>query len=209
MATSSSWAQDVIICNLCENSALRFCNSCQTDLCLNCVGKHLHESESLSHDIVSIQHLKIRLVLPECEFHPGQRCEVHCQQCHTPVCVKCITGNHKGHDVVELEEIVEKKKEIIRKEQQHTEADILSIYQTRDDYIKTQILKVNAEFAKMKKNMERLRKIWHQEVDGIFDKANNLINSWKDIKISSLSTLQTQIKNKIPVKKSIIKSIKL
>ena len=86
MATSTSWAQDVIICNLCENPALRFCNSCQTDLCLNCVGKHLHESESLSHDIVSFQHRKIRLVLPECKFHPGQRCEVHCQQCHTPVC---------------------------------------------------------------------------------------------------------------------------
>ncbi|XP_078341204.1 uncharacterized protein LOC111106380 [Crassostrea virginica] len=206
MATSTSWAQDVIICNLCENSALRFCNSCQTDLCLNCVGKHLHEFESLSHDIVPFQHRKIRLVLPECKFHPGQRCEVHCQQCKTPVCVKCFTGNHKGHDVVELEEIVEKKKETIRKEQQKTEANILSNYQTKDDNIKTQMLKVNAEFAKMKTNMERLRKLWHQEVDDIFDKANNLINSWKDIKISSLSTLQTQIKNKIPELKQALKN---
>nr|XP_022297008.1 tripartite motif-containing protein 3-like [Crassostrea virginica] len=205
MATSTSWAQDVIICNLCENSALRFCNSCQTDLCLDCVGKHLHEFESLSHDIVPFQHRKIRLVLPECEFHPGQRCEVHCQQCQTPVCVKCFTGNHKGHDVVELEEILEKKKEIIRKEKQKTEANILSKYQTRDDNIKTQILKVNAEFAKMKTNMERLRKLWHQEVDDIFDKANNLINSWRDIKISSSSTLQTQIKNKIPEVKQALK----
>ena len=206
MATSTSWAQDVIICNLCENPALRFCNSCQTDLCLDCVGKHLHEFESLSHDIVPFQHRKIRLVLPECEVHPGQRCEVHCQQCHTPVCVKCITGNHKGHDVVELAEIVEQKKEMIRKEVQDTEANILPKYQTRDDTIKAQISKVNAEFAKMKTNMERLRKLWHQEVDGIFDKANNLINSWKDIKISSLSTLQTQIKNKIPEVKQALKN---
>ena len=159
MATSTSWAQDVIICNLCENPALRFCNSCQTDLCLNCVGKHLHEFESLSHDIVPFQHRKIRLVLPECEVHPGQRCEVHCQQCHTPVCVKCFTGNHKGHDIVELAEIVEQKKEIIRKEVQYTEANILPKYQTTDDTIKAQISKVNAEFDTMKTDMERLRKI--------------------------------------------------
>ena len=158
MATSTSWAQDVIICNLCENPALRFCNSCQTDLCLNCVGKHLHEFESLSHDIVPFQHRKIRLVLPECEFHPGQRCEAHCQQCQTPVCVKCFTGNHKGHDVVELEEIVEKKKEIIRKEQQKTEANILSKYQTRDDNIKTQILK-------WMQNLPRWKRIWRDSVN--------------------------------------------
>ena len=206
MSTSTSWAQDVILCNLCVEPAIRFCNSCQTNLCFDCVGKHLYEFESLSHDIVPFQHRRIKLVLPECESHSGQRCEVHCQQCHTPVCVKCITGNHKGHDVVELEEIVELKKEIIRKEKQKTEANILSKYQTRDDNIQTQILKVNAEFAKMKTKMERLRKLWHQEVDGIFDKANNLINSWKDIKISSLSTLQTQIKNKIPEVKQTLKN---
>ncbi|XP_078341430.1 uncharacterized protein LOC144617500 isoform X2 [Crassostrea virginica] len=206
MATSTSWAQDVIICNLCENPALRFCNSCQTDLCLDCVGKHLHEFESLSHDIVPFQHRKIRLVLPECKFHSGQRCEAHCQQCHTPVCLKCFTGNHKGHDIVELAEIVEQKKEMIRKEVQDTEANILPKYQTRDDTIKAQISKVNAEFDTMKTNMERHRKIWHQEVDDIFDKANNLINSWKDIKISSLSTLQTQIKNKIPEVKQALKN---
>nr|XP_022298491.1 E3 ubiquitin-protein ligase Trim36-like [Crassostrea virginica] len=206
MATSTSWAQDVIICNLCDKPATRFCNSCQTDLCLDCVGKHLHEFESLSHDIVSFQHRKIRLLLPECKFHPGQRCEVHCQQCHTPVCVKCFTGNHKGHDIVELAEIVEQRKEMIRKEVQDTEANILPKYQTRDDTIKAQISKVNALFATMKRDMERLRKIWHQEVDDIFDKANKLINSWKDIKISSLSTLQTQIKNKIPEVKQALKN---
>lgn len=136
MVTSTLWAQDVIICDLCDNPAIRFCNSCQTNLCLDCVGTHLNEFGSLSHDIVSFQHRRIQLVLPECKFHAGQICEVLCKQCHTPVCVKCFARNHNGHDIVGFAKVVEKKKETITKEIQETESNILPKYQTKNDVSK-------------------------------------------------------------------------
>lgn len=56
------------ICDLCDNPATRFCNSCQTSLSLDCVGKHLHEL------IVPISHLLFssfptqRDTISECRF---------------------------------------------------------------------------------------------------------------------------------------------
>nr|XP_022312099.1 uncharacterized protein LOC111117325 isoform X2 [Crassostrea virginica] len=52
MATSTSWAQDVIICDLCDKPTQQFCNSCQVNLCETCVKKHRDEFKSLIHEIV-------------------------------------------------------------------------------------------------------------------------------------------------------------
>ena len=52
MATSTSWAQDIITCDLCDKAAQQFCNSCQISLCETCVKKHRDEFKSLPHDIV-------------------------------------------------------------------------------------------------------------------------------------------------------------
>jgi hypothetical protein len=35
----------------------------------------------------------------DCKIHPGNKCEIHCQQCRIPVCNRCIvSGDHKNHD---------------------------------------------------------------------------------------------------------------
>lgn len=55
MATMKSWAQDVITCVLCDKPCRKFCNDCQVNLCVDCLGKHVGELQFQSHDIV---HLK-------------------------------------------------------------------------------------------------------------------------------------------------------
>nr|XP_022307783.1 uncharacterized protein LOC111113784 [Crassostrea virginica] len=77
MATSTSWAQDVLTCDLCDKAAQQFCNSCQVSLCESCVKKHRDELWSLPHDIVPFLDRKIQIVFPECQEHSGQRCEVN------------------------------------------------------------------------------------------------------------------------------------
>ena len=103
-------AQDVITCDVCDKPTQQFCNSCQANLCDTCVKKQRDQFNSLPHDIVPFLDRKVQLAFPECQEHSGQRCEVNCKECDTPVCVKCIgLGPHKGHDVEELTEIYEKK----------------------------------------------------------------------------------------------------
>nr|XP_022291270.1 tripartite motif-containing protein 2-like [Crassostrea virginica] len=52
MGTSTSLAQDVITCDLCDKPIQQFCNSCQVSLCETCVKKHRDEFKSLMHEIV-------------------------------------------------------------------------------------------------------------------------------------------------------------
>lgn len=208
MNPTTSRAQDVIICHLCDKPAQRFCNNCQANLCLGCVSKHIHDHESLGHDIVSFTNRKIRLVFNECEIHPGQRCEVHCQQCHTPVCVMCILGKHKNHEAVDLSSIVENKKKMIEEEIEEIEAKIVPKFKKRNAELNALIDTVKTEFTKMKEKNESLRKIWHQEVDDIFDKAGNLINSMQNLKIASITKHQNDIESKIPEMSQTVQQLK-
>ena len=95
MGTSSSWAQNVITCDLCDKPTQQFSNSCQVSLCETCIKKHRDEFKSLIYEIVPFLEKKIQFVFPECREHSGQRCEVNCKKCNRPVCVKCIvSGPH-------------------------------------------------------------------------------------------------------------------
>lgn len=107
----ATWAQDVILCELCNTSAKQFCNNCQVNLCVNCINKHVGNLHNLSHDIVPVTNRRIQLVFPDCKFHPGQRCEVQCLQCQTPICIKCCIASHKNHNAEELSKLVDKMKQ--------------------------------------------------------------------------------------------------
>lgn len=107
MTDSKLWAQEVIICDLCDNPTQQFCNSCQINLCVECVHKHLDKLQSLSHDIVCSKNRKTQCVLPECKIHTSRRCEAQCQQCQIPICVRCCIGTHKNHDAMELVQLFE------------------------------------------------------------------------------------------------------
>ncbi|XP_078311089.1 uncharacterized protein LOC144618591 [Crassostrea virginica] len=109
-----------------------------------------------------------------------------------------------GHDAEELAKIVDLKKQTIEKEIEDAEVNILPKYQTADTNLKDKVKQVRAEFAKMREEKERLRNVWHQEVDDIFDKAE-VIASMENVQISSLTAMQTKIKSKIPQMRQTVK----
>ncbi|XP_078317723.1 uncharacterized protein LOC144620543 [Crassostrea virginica] len=117
MATSTSCAQDVIACDLCDKPTQQFCNSCQANLSDNCE-------------------------------HSGQRCEVNCKECDTPVCVKCIgLGPHKGHDVEELTETYEKKLQEIKAETDRIKAKLIPECQEEDNEIGNEISQTKSKLV--------------------------------------------------------------
>ena len=44
--------------------------------------------------------------MSECKIHPGQRCEVFCHDCQTPVCVMCCKGPYQEHHAIEMNKII-------------------------------------------------------------------------------------------------------
>ncbi|XP_078330162.1 uncharacterized protein LOC111116726 isoform X1 [Crassostrea virginica] len=206
MTTSTSWAQDVITCDLCDKAAQQFCNSCQVNLCETCVKKHRDEFMSLPHDIVPFLERKIQLVFPECREHTGQRCELNCKKCNTPVCVKCIaSGPHKGHDVEELTETHEKKIRKIKSDTEELKAKIIPKYKKEDHKIGNSISKTKSKIEDLGKESKKLRKIWHQEVDNIFDKIDSLGQSLGDEILNALQGYHIKIRNLISEMNTIVK----
>ncbi|XP_078327997.1 uncharacterized protein LOC144623460 [Crassostrea virginica] len=203
---STSWAQDVITCDLCDKAAQQFCNSCQVSLCDNCVKKHRDEFQSLIHEIVPFLERKIQLVFPECREHSGQRCEVNCKKCNIPVCIKCIgLGPHKGHDVEELTETHENKIRKIKSDTEEIKAKIIPKYQNEDQNIGNTILKTKSKIDDIGKESKKLRKLWHQEVDTIFDKIDSLSKSLGEENLNALQGYHNKIRNLISEMYKIVK----
>ncbi|XP_062584840.1 uncharacterized protein LOC134246483 [Saccostrea cucullata] len=198
MATSTSWAQEVITCDLCPKPTQQFCNNCQVSLCVDCVSKHVDKFKSQTHDIVHFTNRKIQPVFPECEVHPNQRCEAYCQQCHVQVCLKCILSSHSGHKIVEMQEIFNERKREIEKENQEIESIIIPKYKKKMDNIAGKISTSRAKFDKLEKEAEKHRKLWHQEVDNIFNKVSSLIKSMRENNNTPLQSHQSKLKNLIP-----------
>nr|XP_022303442.1 uncharacterized protein LOC111111010 [Crassostrea virginica] len=206
MATSTSWAQDVITCDLCDKPTQQFCNSCQVSLCSDCVSKHTEAFKSMSHEIAPFLDRKTKLVLPACQEHSGQRCEVNCKECNTPVCFKCIvSGTHKGHDVEELTETHENKILKIKSDTEEIQAKLIPKYQKEDIEIGKKISKTKSKTDDLGKESRKLRKLWHQEVDNIFDKIDSLSQSLTEKNLNALQEYHNKIRDLISEMNTIVK----
>ena len=85
--------QDVIRCDCCETPVPPLhCVICRINLCKTCVGEHLLD-ESRDHKVVPFHR---RRSIPICQYHKYV-CELHCEQCHTPICAQCVSSTQ--HDL--------------------------------------------------------------------------------------------------------------
>ncbi|XP_048740317.2 uncharacterized protein LOC125654400 [Ostrea edulis] len=196
MATPTNQAQEIITCDLCAKPTRKFCNNCQVSLCVECVSKHVDKLDSLPHDIVPFKDRKVPF--PECEFHSNQRCEAHCQQCDVPVCLKCMLGPHNGHKVKDMPENFNDKEKELEEETKEIESRIIPQYKKKNEETESKISTTMAECDELDKEKEKHRKLWHQEVDTIFNTLGSLIKSMKENHLAALKSHQSKINNCIP-----------
>ena len=201
MATSDTRSQNVVLCNLCDlcdKSTHDFCNSCQVSLCEKCVKKHRVDFQSLIHDIVPFLDRKIQLVCPECQHHPGQRCEANCLQCSEPVCFRCvISGPHKRHEIEELTKTYDDIKKKIEKDKEEIKNKSIPEYQRKHAELENSMSRTKTMYDDIKTESEKLRKLWHQEVDSIFDKLDSMSQSHREENINFLQEYHTKIRKLI------------
>ncbi|XP_078330462.1 uncharacterized protein LOC144624502 [Crassostrea virginica] len=200
MATSTSWAQDVITCDLCDKAALQFCNSCQVSLCSECVSKHTDAFKSMSHEIAPFLDRKTQLVLPACQEHSGKRCEVNCKECNTPVCIKCIGfGPHKGHDVEELTEYHENKILKIKSDTEKMKVKLIPKYQKENVEIGNKISKTTSKLDDLrneKKNLTALQE-YHNKIRDLISEMNTIVKQNEKLfnsnKLSEVNEYQSKL----------------
>jgi hypothetical protein len=196
MAAATTQAQELITCDLnCVKPVQQYCNSCQIGLCADCINKHVNSLKSMKHDIVPFTKCTVQLVFPQCTSHSHQRCEAHCQKCDIPVCIKCLLGSHKGHDVVDIADVIAKMKENIKRETEVIESSLITKNKSSDADVEKKISKSKARYSDFEKEAKDKRKIWHIEIDNIFDNLESLIQSFKDQEITILKSCQSKLRS--------------
>ena len=125
------------------------CNVCHTHLCKDCVVIHFSD-KSQAHNVVPIEQFLSTLSYPKCPNHPTKQCELHCKQCDIPICASCVSSKkHFGHEIVDIFEDLEAKKEILKKDLQEIENSIFPKYEEA-------ALKIQIQKADQRKNSQKL-----------------------------------------------------
>ncbi|KAJ8032631.1 Transcription intermediary factor 1-beta [Holothuria leucospilota] len=103
-----------------------YCFKCNDFLCEDCQNFHLtnkflkdHQKHTLSLKDVESKNITIKKLAsmrdaPSCHSHPEKVSELYCETCdNLPVCVACMLGDHKGHNLHEVQALATSKREIL------------------------------------------------------------------------------------------------
>lgn len=126
MALTVTSAQDVVRCSLCDNSADYQCKLCQVKLCCDCTSKHLSD-KSVKHEVAEFTTQRnLDKMVSECASHDKYVCEIYCKDCSISICTKCVTGDHRRHNFISLEDFLEERKVEVLNEIQEIESTVLT-----------------------------------------------------------------------------------
>ncbi|XP_062604623.1 uncharacterized protein LOC134266391 [Saccostrea cucullata] len=198
MATITTKAQDVILCHLCDRRpALLHCNPCQVNLCEECVGKHYMTSSSSNHEIVKYRERKFHLSFPNCKVHGDEKCTVKCQNCDVEVCLKCLSGAHNGHRIIDIKDIVDEKKKLVEKDSAYLKDDIIPKFEKADTEIESKLAALNAKCDELEQSVTVHGQKWQRCIEEIVEKNKKDIAEMRGNGIKKLNEYQKEIKNNL------------
>ncbi|XP_062609559.1 uncharacterized protein LOC134271361 [Saccostrea cucullata] len=174
-------AQDILRCDFCKDRVVQmYCNLCPMSLCKNCVVDHISDV-SKKHDVVPIALKRSKLVYPQCSTHTEEHCEMHCEDCNTLVCQKCvISDEHKRHHFKSLQDLVNSKKESIEKERKRLKETVYSTFEENITDIETQLAEIDGKYEKLASEVTKHGEEWHREIDKVIEKNKEEINEMRN-----------------------------
>uniref|UniRef100_A0A8W8LLR2 B box-type domain-containing protein n=1 Tax=Magallana gigas TaxID=29159 RepID=A0A8W8LLR2_MAGGI len=189
-----SMSQEIKTCEICAAAQLQiFCNNCQISLCGKCDTEHRKGGLCGLHDKVLFPDLN-KLLFPSCTIHQNQICHSYCKQCDIPVCNKCKTQTHHDrHELIEMAYFVSMKLNEIKAEIEELLKKVIpQCRQTKADTA-SKLSMTEVKYDQMIHELEIHRKIWHQEVDGIFNRVRMKIHSEKEKSLRELQNHQSDL----------------
>ncbi|XP_062596403.1 pyrin-like [Saccostrea cucullata] len=207
-------AQDILRCDLCEDRVVQmYCNLCPMNLCMACVGRHVFDV-SKKHDMVPFDLRKSKLVYPQCITHSEENCEMHCEDCNTPVCPKCvISEKHKRHRFKSLQDLVNSKKENIEKERKRLKETVYSTFEEIVTDIETKLAEIDGKYEKLISEVTNHGEEWHREMDKVIvinkEEINEKRNQHRDAlnkHLQDIKKLVADVKQSISETEDILQS---
>ncbi|XP_063431521.1 E3 ubiquitin-protein ligase TRIM45-like [Mytilus trossulus] len=126
---SAHKSQIPINCHLCdiEKNIKWKCLECELLLCDNCkIKRHPRIKNSNDHRVIDIKDVglhgeELDFTSIKCRDHPGQTCCLFCKSCNSLVCPTCVSKVHKKHDLIEISEAYNTKKDNLKRGQRKIE----------------------------------------------------------------------------------------
>uniref|UniRef100_A0A8W8LTG1 Tripartite motif-containing protein 3 n=1 Tax=Magallana gigas TaxID=29159 RepID=A0A8W8LTG1_MAGGI len=151
------------------------------NLCTPCIGKHISDGYD-KHKIVPFKERRSTLIYPTCEIHPHKNCDFQCEDCgNIFVCSSCTASKqHKGHNFVEVTEVYNAKKEVIKKDTKYLENHIAPTYEEIALDLENQLASLDGGYEKLTTTMSKQGEQWHREINIIINKMKTEISEIKE-----------------------------
>ncbi|XP_046376219.1 tripartite motif-containing protein 3-like [Haliotis rufescens] len=122
------------LCGICcteeyFRSAKQFCADCQKYFCNDCSLKH-RLTPVLSHHFMLDLPVDGQSAGPSCHTHPKESAKYVCSTCTFPVCVICVMGQHKFHNIAHLNPSSSLQRTELHDSMSHIREHIWSIHET-------------------------------------------------------------------------------
>lgn len=187
-------SQEVKTCQICAAAQPQiFCYNCQISLCGKCDAEHRKGGLCGLHDKVLFPDLN-KLLFPSCTIHQDQICHSYCKQCDIPACNKCKTQTHHDrHELIEMVLFVSLKLKEIKAEMEELLKKVIPQCRQTEADTASKLSMTEVKYNKMIQESEIHRKIWHQEVDSIFNRVRMKIHSEKEKSLRELQNHQSDL----------------
>lgn len=148
-------------CEICmSGSGTDFCLECEQYFCMNCKSLHKRMKGTKNHEFQSGENVVPEVKL-RCKEHK-EDCVFVCDNCDISICMRCVTGNHKGHKVSNMKEAISDLRTTFRQEIR-TKLDVVQTNQkqietgltTFDLSVTSVINEIKEEGTKIKATIDR------------------------------------------------------
>ncbi|XP_071853727.1 uncharacterized protein [Apostichopus japonicus] len=191
-----------------ESTTPTYCFKCDKFLCQECFQIHLtfgmfqdHQPHTLNLETIKEKNLTSETISPftvdtMCADHVTERAQLCCSTCGgLPICVTCVTGMHKGHDLLDVGELAKSERELL-------EAKLLDITKNEKKLYELPT-KVKSATQKLRKNVkdksEKLQIQYEQHVNKMKDKINEN-DTEKETQVEDIENRREQEKCQLRVK---------
>ncbi|XP_076104397.1 uncharacterized protein LOC143073045 [Mytilus galloprovincialis] len=167
-----------INCNLCETEKnIKWkCLTCGVLMCSKCKDK-IHLMIGKDHKVVDIKNVglpveELDFTNIKCQDHSGQSSCLFCTNCDKLVCPTCIAKVHKKHDLTEISDAYNLKKERLKKRQSKLQKEKNEITATKDQANMIYDAE-NSNYAKVSTDILNHEKVLKQAVEKHIAKLRN------------------------------------
>ncbi|XP_062592827.1 E3 ubiquitin-protein ligase TRIM71-like [Saccostrea cucullata] len=168
--------RDDYTCGMCDEDFKdpvdNFCADCQKYLCTLCLAEHKTTSVLSNHVVFSVSTMLTEKEKSLCSIHSKEPISYHCETCNMGICVKCIMGEHKDHDVMDNDYSCNVKRIELRNCMSQLRSQLSLLNEVMFDLANTEgHVKSQHEQTKL-----QIRKHSHKVINYVYHEQSRLLN---------------------------------